>query len=350
MSLSPSRRLAGSILPALMLACHAPGPENTRVAPRGAEPDRLPTGRWLDPAVRSMPLGGSYPLSAVLSPDSSRLAVLLSGYSRQGIEIVDLRRHRVVQTLEQPAAFVGLAAAPDGRTLYASGGNQDVVYRYAWDSAGATLRDSLAVGTGVAGESGTRYPAGLGISPDGRFLYVAENLADSLAVIETTTGQVVGRYAVDRYPYGVVVAGDGTVYVGAWGGRTVSVFSSTPEGGLQPRRPLMVGRHPSALLLNRTGTRLFVASASTDRVAVMDTRTGQRLVELRDPPPAGPGEGSTPNALALSADGTRLFVAEADANAVAIFDLSARTSGVAGAVSATICGRPRRRAASASRR
>ena len=146
MPLTTSRSATGWILPLLIAACHAAGPESTGVAPEGAERERLPTGRLLDPAVPSMLLSGSFPLSAALSPDSGRVAVLLSGYSRQGIEIVDLRRRRVTQTLEQPAAFVGLAAAPDGRTLYASGGNQDVVYRYAWDSAGATLRDSLALG------------------------------------------------------------------------------------------------------------------------------------------------------------------------------------------------------------
>jgi hypothetical protein len=82
-------------------------------------------------------------------------------------------------------------------------------------------------------------------------------------------------------------------------------------------------------LLTADGRRLMAASGSTDRISVVDTRTRRVLAELLDPPPAGPGEGSTPNALALSADGTRLFAAEADANAVAVFDLSANTSGVA---------------------
>src|SRR5262249_26848997 len=44
---------------------------------------------------------------------------------------------------------------------------------------------------------------------------------------------------------------------------------------------------------------------------------------LSDRPPGGPSEGSTPNAMALSGDGSRLYVAEADNNAVAIFDVSA---------------------------
>jgi hypothetical protein len=85
----------------------------------------------------------------------------------------------------------------------------------------------------------------------------------------------------------------------------------------------MVGRHPSALLLNRDGSGLFVASASTDSIAVIDTKKLRVLTTLSDPPPAGPKQGSTPNALALSNDGSRLFVAEADNNAVAVFQLSA---------------------------
>jgi hypothetical protein len=49
---------------------------------------------------------------------------------------------------------------------------------------------------------------------------------------------------------------------------------------------------------------------------------------LSDANPEGPSEGSTPNALALSKDGSKLFVAEADNNAVAVFDVSEGTKNV----------------------
>ena len=87
----------------------------------------------------------------------------------------------------------------------------------------------------------------------------------------------------------------------------------------------------SALLANGDGTRLCVASATTDRVSVVDTRQRAEIAQLVDAPSSGPAEGRTPNALALSGDGTRLFAAEADANAVAVFDLSSRTAGVSAA-------------------
>jgi len=57
----------------------------------------------------------------------------------------------------------------------------------------------------------------------------------------------------------------------------------------------------------------------------MDTRKRSVITELLDPPGSTTGfapGGSTPNALALSADETRLYVAEADNNSVAVFDLA----------------------------
>jgi YVTN family beta-propeller protein len=267
----------------------------------------------------------------VAAPGGGQAVLLLNGYTTQGVQVIDRATGAVVQTLAQPAAFLGLVFSPDGSTLYASGGNQDVVYRYDWAAGRATLRDSLVIERKEPRRSGRRYPAGIGVSPDGARLYVAENLTDSLSVVDLASGRVTQRLATGRYPYGVVVGADGAVYVSAWGGNEVSVFTPRPDGSLASAGEISAGRHPSALLLNGDGSRLFVASGSTDRVTVIDTRARRSLRELLDPPPSGPGEGSTPNALALSSDGSRLFVAEADANAVAVFDLSASTSGVAGA-------------------
>ncbi len=289
---------------------------------------RLPTGVVLDPAGPSIALG-SMPLTMVLSPDSTRVVVLLSGFREQGLQVVDPARRQVTQTLVQPAAFLGLAYSPDGRSLYASGGSQDVIYRYRWEGDSASLVDSLRLDpTGAVGR-GSRYPAGIGVSPDGRRLYVAENLTDSLAVLDLTTGRVVQRLATGRYPYGVALGADGRVYVSAWGGAWIATF--LPQGDrLLAGARIPVGRHPSALALNGRGTRLFVARASFDRIAVVDTRRDTVVGELSDAAAAGPPEGATPNGLALSPDGRRLYVAEADNNAAAIFELSAATADAPG--------------------
>jgi YVTN family beta-propeller protein len=315
-----------------LAACHPstpyrdrPGTMSTRLRPR------LPTGQTLDPAgvVRDV---GPMPLAMVPAPGGRRLVLLLNGYRQQGIQVVD-RAGAVTQTLPQRAAFIGLAFSPDGSRLYASGGNRDLVYAYHWAADSAVLADSLVLRATSPDSNGTRYPAGLALAADGRTMYVAENLGDSLAVVDVASGRVTQRLATGSYPYAVAVTPDGTVFVSNWGANTLSVFTPVPHGRtggatrLVAAPPIAAGRHPSALLLSADGSRLFAASGSTDRVTVVDTRTRSVVAQLLDPPPAGPGEGSTPNALALSADGTRLFVAEADANALAVFDLSASAAG-----------------------
>jgi DNA-binding beta-propeller fold protein YncE len=300
---------------------------------------RLPTGARLDPAGRSSPLG-NMPLSAILSPDGKNVVVSLSGWREQGLQIVNRESGALVQRIPQSGAFVGLAFSSDGATLFASGGATDRVYVYAWRASSATapaaLVDSISMSsastvTDTAAAPGSRYVSGLALSRDGRMLYAAENLADSLAVIDVASHRIVQKLGTGSYPYAVATATDGRVYVSDWGAATVHVYHPVASGKLAAERPIDVGRHPSALALSANGDRLFAASASTDRVAVVDTRARRVVHWLLDPPPDDLAEGSTPDALALSADGTRLYAAEADANAVAVFDLSALTSGIASA-------------------
>jgi DNA-binding beta-propeller fold protein YncE len=281
----------------------------------------LPTGVCLDSAGRTFD-AGNMPLAMVASPEGDRLVLSLNGWRQQGIQVVDPQSGAIVQTIPQPGAFLGLAFSNDGRTLYASGGNEDVVYRYAWRDKQATLIDSIVLAPKEPKKDGTRFPAGIAVSHDDKYLFVAENLADSLAVVELQTRRVIQRLKTEAYPYAVVISPANDVYVSAWGGTTVSVFAPDKNRMLKERGRLQAGRHPSALLLNQDGSRLFVASATTNSIAVVDTKRLGVLTRLLDPPPAGPNQGSTPNALALSNDGQWLYVAEADNNAVAVFQLS----------------------------
>src|SRR5262245_26737354 len=163
------------------------------------------------------------PVAMAFSPDSSRIVAVLSGYREQGFVVVDTDSHRVVQRVIQPAAFLGATFSPDGHALYVSGGNRDVVYQYAWRDS-ARLVDSLVLA--VTHGDGRVYPAGLACSPDGRRLYVAENLADSLAVVDLESRRVVQRFATGRYPVGIAATAAGKVYVSAWGGAWIAAFSS----------------------------------------------------------------------------------------------------------------------------
>lgn len=299
-------------------------------ADSAAQPVRLPTGKFIQPAGHSIDIG-NMPLSVVLSPEKDRLVLMLNGYLEQGIQVVDPKTGAVVQTLEQPAAFYGLVFSSTGTTLYASGGNEDAIYRYQWKAGRATKTGVFILAPKKKDEDSTRFPAGLALSKNNRYLYAAENLSNTLAVVDTLSGKVVQRFATGPTPFAVVRSADGSVYVSSWAGNTITRYLTDPSGRLKSQQQLAVGRNPSSLLLNKSGSRLYATSGSIDRIAVIDTHAFQVVATLQDRAPAGPAEGSTPDGLTLSADETRLFVMEADNNAVAVFDLSAATSDMAAA-------------------
>src|SRR5439155_6012101 len=243
-------------------------------------PSLLPTGQRLDAEGTVVELG-SMPMGMATAPGGKKLVVVLSGWREEGIQVVDLQSLRVTQTIPQPAAFYGAAFSSDGTMLFVSGGNDDAVCSYAWDGEKGELRSRIVLGEQKPDHTGSRYPAGIAAAPGSGVIYVAENVGDSLAVVDTKTGNVMQRLPTDHYPYAVEVARDGRIYVSAWGGDTISIFRSRPDGMLVSAGRLRVGRHPSALRADLTGTRLYVALAGSDRIAVVDTRA-RRVIRYLD--------------------------------------------------------------------
>jgi DNA-binding beta-propeller fold protein YncE len=133
----------------------------------------LATGLRIDPVGEAIDLG-SMPLAMALAPGGEKVAVVLSGWREQGLQIVDLKSHHVLQTLPQEAAFFGIAFSRNGREIYVSGGNADAVYCYSWKDGVATIDRKIVLAEHKAGAPGSRYPAGLAVSRRGDYLYVAK--------------------------------------------------------------------------------------------------------------------------------------------------------------------------------
>src|SRR5262245_48930028 len=116
----------------------------TPTAPHGAVQQALNPGLAAYPAF----VAGEA-VRSQLSPDGTTLAVLCAGQnslykpdgtvdtanSTQYIFLYDVSGKRkeapsLTQVIKQTNAHVGLVFSPDGRTLYAAGGRDDVVYAY----------------------------------------------------------------------------------------------------------------------------------------------------------------------------------------------------------------------------
>lgn len=169
------------------------------------------------------------------------------------------------------------------------------------------------------------YPSGIAISPDGNTLFVANNLGDSLGIIEDVRGaRKLTRIELQAhvYPYAVAVVHErGRVvkaFVSCWNDHSVAVVN--PGGSGQVVSRIGVGHHPTAMLLNSDQTRLYVANSNNDSVSVIDTRRDEEIerisVRLSEDVPAG----NSPEGLALHGD--QLYVANAHSNSVAVVELA----------------------------
>ena len=338
----------------------------------------LPTSKLLlEPVPGNPQPTNSFPTAMALSPDGKYLALLNDGYGtfesgyRQSIAVLDIAGNKLSDypdaRLERKAHqtyFCGLAFSGDGKKLYASMSSMT-------DPTGKNPGDT---GTGVAVydfTDGKVAPSGfIGFPPSGRraqaktgpiederptapptttipfpagmtafrqggreMLLVADNLSDSAEIVDLSSKRVIRsidlavyRAVPGSYPYATLVTRDGsTGYVSLWNASRVAEID-LESGKVRrilelhlPANPEQTGSHPAALLLSPDETRLYVALANRDEVAVIE-RSSQKIFYLSTKLPTQQYGGNVPVALALSADGNRLFVANASSDAVAVID------------------------------
>jgi YVTN family beta-propeller protein len=222
--------------------------------------------------------------------------------------------------------FIGVALSPDGRTGYASGhtesGNDDVIY-----PATIAPGPTISRGTPIALPHGS-YPAGLAMSKDGSRLYIAENLANKLGVMDTQTHTLVAEIQVGRQPWGVALHPLlPQAYVTNRVDRTVSVVDTD---AMKVIATVPTGSGPNAVAVSPGGAKIFVADAHSDDLTVFDVNAPQSVRRISLRPFEGALAGSSPNAVTFAPDGSRLYVANAWDNAIVV--LSPDSEHIIGAI------------------
>jgi YVTN family beta-propeller protein len=325
----------------------------------------------LDPHVSVAPAfraGGA--VATALSPDGATLLVLTAGYNRvfdrdgerveeasgEYVFVYDVAAGapRELQVVGVPNDFGGMAFAPDGKRFYVSGGPDEVVR--AWVRAGprgewAAVEPPIELGHrapngfGGLGVKEGPFAAGIAVTPSGERLVVAQHENDALTVVDAAGGArrrdvslVPEAGAGGEFPRAVAVVGEDRAFVGSQ--RDAELAEVDLAAGRVVRR-IPVGQQPTALLLNRARSRLYVANAGSDSVSVVDVASSRELARIPTiaPPDALPRalpalRGSNPNALALSPDERTLYVTNGGNSTLAVVSLDATgTSGhVAGLV------------------
>src|SRR5262245_27513853 len=302
--------LPGSKLPAPVL----PG-----VQPGGVV--LLPNQWSLRPAGRQLPLG-DFPVNLALHPGGQFLAVLHAGFGEHEVVIVDLTRTRphVVSRAAVDQAFYGLCFAPDGKTLFCSGGEFDVVHAFAFEAGFLSRHRQFAVS-----KPGDKFTAGgLAVDAGGKTLFAAGPWGDAICLLPLDNPDDRQAVALDKdsYPYACLPAADGKrLLVSLWNQAAVAVID------LEQKKPVAAWpteKHPTEMALAPDGKTLFVACANSTRVSVLDAESGKGLETIACALYPAAAVGNTPNSLCLTPDGQMLFVANADNNNVAVFNVAER--------------------------
>jgi YVTN family beta-propeller protein len=322
----------------------------------------------LNPHLRDSPgyIAGQAVTTAT-SPDGRTLLILTSGYNRllngagkvipadseEYVFVYDISHGQPerLQALRVPNTYMGIAFAPDGRHFYVSGGMDDDVHVFArsgsaWsEDTAALIRLGHPVGKGL---KASPEVAGLAVTADGSKLVAANFYNDSVSFVPLSSGLPAGRpielslqpgegRAGGTYPYWVAIEGNRTAYVSSMRDREIDVIDLARSAPVVSAR-IPVRGNPNRMVLNRAGSRLYVASDNADVISVIDTANDRVAEVIRTIAPASlvmPGayfHGVDPNSLALSPDEGRLYVTNGGENAVAILTLGGSTPRMAGLV------------------
>ncbi len=332
----------------------------------------LPNGKWLGEVPGAPRPINNLPTAMAISPDGKFAVLLDSGYGaytsgqKQSLSVLHLETNELADFPDdrlgneaKQTYFLGLAFSLDGRHVFASvasltdplgkkkGSTGNGIAVYSFENGRISPERFLQLAPRVKIPSGKKrradfkdvtYPAGLSLGESGgeERLLVASNSSDEALFLNANDGKILHRFDLSTMkripaslPYTTVMTKDGKRgFVSLWNASSVAELDLTngrvkriiPLG--KPESPVAGGSHPTALLLNRDSSRLYVALTNRDEIAVLDSASGKILFSLSTKLPRQKYGGSDPEYLALSPDEKTLFSANAISDSVAVFDLT----------------------------
>lgn len=323
-----------------------------------------PVGKWLE-------LPGMRPQVLALSPDG-KIAVTSGKTSK--LVVIDPETATVLQQVDLPsedstsgadqaaannlkpdtkaiASFTGLVFSPNGRSIYLSN-VQGSIKVFSVDATNKVSSSYvIRIPDANAPQRKQEIPSGLAISPDGKRLFVCGNLSNRLLEIDIDTSKVTRTFDVGVAPYDVKLVGNKAI-VSNWGGRRPGDGDLVGPAGkgtkvrVDPVRfianegsvslidlesgrtqEILVGLHPSGLVVSPDGNYVVCANAASDYLSVIDLGTSSVIEKIWTK--SNPSElfGASPNALVFGQESDELYVANGTQNAIAVVEFEPQKKG-----------------------
>jgi YVTN family beta-propeller protein len=275
----------------------------------------LPNGWKLTPVGKLLPLG-DLPLNIALSPSKKLAAITNNGQSDQTIQLVDVEKEIILDSIIIGKSWLGLTFSGDGRYLYASGGNDNIIVRYTLMNNHLAIYDSIRIGKPWPEKISI---AGIALDDAKNRLYAVTKENNSLYVIDILSKKTVSQHPLGGEGYTCLLSPDHKIlYISCWGCDKIVLFDTFQQ---KISGEIPVGDNPNDLCITKNGKYLFVANANDNTVSVIDTRQLKVIETLSTALYPDSPTGSTTNSVALSKDEKTLFIANADNNCLAVFDV-----------------------------
>ena len=291
----------------------------------GLEPDgmiRLPNQWALRPAGKQLELG-DFPVNLVLHPSGNWLAAMHAGFGTHEVVVVTLQGKDAKIACRVPVeqAFYGLCFTPDGKTLFASGGELEEVHAWTFDDGLLGRHRKIR----MADKMKTFVPSGLATDADGRTLFAAGLWGHAVAMVALDNPDKRRTVPLEKesFPYTCLPEPGGKrLFVSLWGKAAVAVIDLESD---KVAATWPTDSHPTEMALAPDGRTLYVSCSNSTRVCVLDVaHDGKALQTIHCALHPNAPSGNTPSSLCLSSDGELLFVANADANNLAVFQVAKR--------------------------
>jgi len=258
---------------------------------------------------------GTQPWNLAVSPASGG-GVFVTSYTASSVgqfHAADASSVVIVDNTfaSSPSGIAATSVSGVGKIYFANSGN-DTVVAANLDGTGAV---SIAVGVS---------PRDVAATPDGKYVYVANDGSDNVSVIDTASNTVAATVAAGTNPGGVAISPDGQyAWVANHDGNNVSVIATAENTNAAIRNTVVatvtVGTWPEWVAFTPDGQYAYVTNGFYNRVSVINT-----AVALTTPASAVVSTltvGNGPYGVAITPNGQFAYVSNRNDSTVSVITL-----------------------------
>ncbi|MGM9998973.1 MAG: beta-propeller fold lactonase family protein [Candidatus Bruticola sp.] len=186
------------------------------------------------------------------------------------VMLIDPTSNAPQRSIVLPRMRTGEAGQPRAAVINREGTRMFVAM--GTNSSGELLAIDLSTGIPEKALPVGANPCGMELSPDGRFLYIANAGSGDLSVVDAWTFQEMGRVRVGVSPQRVAITPDGSkVFVTNKGSDNVTILNGQNQS---PIATVPVGKGPVGIACSSDGSKVFVTCTGSSTVSILDGRTG----------------------------------------------------------------------------